>query len=103
MRKRIYGPYAHQRSWRVVVIDADGKRSAHVFESYEEAHDLIQGLDADLEADPGVRVGTAMERYRIRGVGKRQHGKPQLRINEARSWLAVAKQLASARWARSRR
>jgi integrase len=33
---------------------------------------------------------------RIRGVGKRQHGKPQLRINEARSWLAVAKQLASA-------
>ncbi len=179
MRKRVYGPYAHQRGWRVVVIDADGKRVAHVCETYEEAHDLVQGLDADLEADPGVRVGTALERYavymaykgnkpssiattkyrlrsffadtlwqplrrldretcqrfydrlvatqavdthrgalseartflswciryrylamnpvdRIRGVGKRQHGKPQLRINEARSWLSVAKQLASA-------
>lgn len=179
MRRRIYGPYAHQRGWRVVVIDAEGKRSAHVCESYEEAHELVQGLDADLEADPGVRVGTALERYamymaykgnkpgsiattkyrlhsffgdmlwqplrrldretcqrlydrlvattavdthrntlsqartflswciryrylamnpadRIRAVGKRQHGKPQLRINEARSWLTLAKQLANA-------
>jgi integrase len=30
----------------------------------------------------------------IQGVGKRRHGKPQLRIDEARRWLAVASQLA---------
>ena len=30
----------------------------------------------------------------IQGVGKRKHGKPQLRIDEARRWLAVASQLA---------
>ncbi|MBZ0234870.1 MAG: tyrosine-type recombinase/integrase [Deltaproteobacteria bacterium] len=32
---------------------------------------------------------------RILAVGKRQHGKPQLRIDEARSWMRVAKQLAN--------
>jgi len=30
----------------------------------------------------------------IQAVGKRKHGKPQLRIDEARRWLAVASQLA---------
>lgn len=32
----------------------------------------------------------------IEGVGKRKHGKPQLRIDEARRWLVVANQLAEA-------
>jgi integrase len=31
----------------------------------------------------------------IEGVGKRKHGKPQLRIDEARRWLAIATQLAT--------
>ncbi len=30
----------------------------------------------------------------IEGVGKRKHGKPQLRIDEARRWLAIAERLA---------
>lgn len=154
MRQRVYGPYAHRRGWRVVVMDEQGQRSSHICESYEEAHELIRGLDADMEADPGVRIGTAVERYaafmaykgnkpdretcqrlydrlvattavdthrntlgqartfltwciryhylaanpaeRIRAVGRRQHGKPQLRIDEARSWMAIAKRLVSA-------
>ena len=33
---------------------------------------------------------------RIRPVGKRQHGKPQLRVDEARAWLRVARGLAEA-------
>jgi len=31
----------------------------------------------------------------VEGVGKRKHGKPQLRIDEARRWLAKANELAS--------
>jgi integrase len=31
---------------------------------------------------------------RVKGVGKRQHGKPQLRIDEARKWVAKATELA---------
>lgn len=33
---------------------------------------------------------------RIRPVGKRQHGKPQLRVDEARAWMRAAKELADA-------
>jgi integrase len=176
---RIYGPYAHRRGWKVVVLDEEHHRSSHVCASYEEAHDLIRALDTDLGADPGVRIGTAIDRYgafmaykgnkvtsiattkyrlqaffaeviweplrrldrgtcqqlydrlvatqavdthrntlsqaksflawcvhnhylalnpidRVRPVGKRQHGKPQLRLDEARAWLSVAKHLATA-------
>jgi integrase len=33
---------------------------------------------------------------RIRPVGRRQHGKPQLRVDEARTWMREAKELADA-------
>jgi integrase len=31
---------------------------------------------------------------RLKGVGKRKHGKPRLRVDEARKWIAKAKELA---------
>ena len=38
----------------------------------------------------------------IEGLGKRRHGKPQLRIDEARKWTATALELADkGTWGRS--
>jgi len=179
MQPKVYGPYMHRHRWRIVVLDAEGKRWAQVCETFEEANDLIRGLDADLDAGPAVRIGTVLDRYstfqeykgnkpesiattafrlrsffadvlwmplrridhatcqrlyerqvattavdthrnalgeaktflawcvrhryvamnpaeRIRAVGKRQHGRPQLHVDEARAWMRAAEELADA-------
>jgi hypothetical protein len=61
---KVYGPYAHRHRWRVVVLDSMGRRSAQVCETYEEANELVARLDAELTIDTGLRVESALDRYR---------------------------------------
>ena len=63
MEPRIYGPYKHRHRWRIVVYDAEGRRSARICETYDEAAELVRQLDTELPAGPVLRLGTALERY----------------------------------------
>jgi integrase len=60
---RVYGPYIHRNRWRVVAIDVDGQRSAHICATLSEANELIRRLDAGGSEGAPVRLATALERY----------------------------------------
>ncbi len=50
-RERVHGPYEHGRRWRIVVVDAGGRKDPHSYETKEEAERVKRSLERKLYAD----------------------------------------------------
>lgn len=64
---RIHGPYDHRdgRRQRVVLVDADGRRSDRYFESEEDAKQFIKALKRKLRKLNAKSLEDALEEYRM--------------------------------------
>lgn len=65
MRRKIYGPYHDKRrdEWRVIIAK-DGTRAAAVRKTEDEARELIQKLEEELELDAPMTIKKALESYK---------------------------------------
>ena len=67
---RVLGPYPQDQQWRIIQIDAKGRRKSHMADSKQAAKRLIAKLRADMDArtvEDTLELWTAA---RLRGGGR---------------------------------
>ncbi len=74
--ERFLGPYEDRKGWRVIEVDAAGKRSSVLFPTEEKAENYIELMRADLSTEPHT-TATALAEYLA--YLARQGTKPQSR------------------------
>jgi hypothetical protein len=85
MRKRINGPYAHFRKWRVFVIE-NGKRTFIDFDDADLARKEVAKLKREAARTNGLLTTEVLERYEAHLVEK--DNRPDGILSTRSSWCS---------------